>query len=78
MGPALITTAMMSMRFIKDCLQVALGDTMEHSIKVKMHDAIQQAGMVQDTLFQTREELVRLRIENTQLRQELQAQTKFK
>jgi hypothetical protein len=71
MRPDLITTAIINIRFIKDLLEVALHDTLEHTVKIQMNEALKQAGMVHDTLFHTREELLRLRTENAQLHQEL-------
>ena len=57
LGPVLITTAIINIRSIKDFLEVALRYAMEHTDKLQANAALQQAGMVHDTLFDMREEL---------------------
>jgi hypothetical protein len=71
MDAPVITTAITSVRSIKDSLEIALSYTIEHDSRKKIVHSLHQLGMIHDTLFSMRNELARLHVENEQLRQEL-------
>jgi hypothetical protein len=71
MDSILITTAITSVRYVQDSLEIALGYNMEHDSRKKIAHSLNQMGMIHDTLFYVRNELSRLHVENAQLRQEL-------
>jgi hypothetical protein len=71
MDAVLITTAMTSVRSVKDALEIALGSSHEHDSRTKLAHSLHQMGMIHDTLFYIRNELARLHVENAQLRQAL-------
>ena len=71
MDAPLITTAITSIRTVKDALETALGYALEHDSRKKLAHSLHQMGMIHDTLFSLRNELARLHVENAQLRQEL-------
>jgi hypothetical protein len=71
MDSVLITTAMTSVRSVKDALEIALGSGNENDSRNKIAHSLHQMGMIHDTLFYIRNELSRLHVENAQLRQAL-------
>ena len=71
MDSVLITTAMTSVRSVKEVLAIALGSSHEHDSRTKIAHSLHQMGMIHDTLFSLRNELSRLQVENAQLRQAL-------
>ena len=71
MDAALITTAMTSVRSIKESLEIALEYKSEKDRRETIAHFLQQMGMIQETLFHLRHELSRLHVENAQLRQAL-------
>jgi len=71
MNAPLLTTAITSVRSVKDALEIALSSIMEHDSRKKLMHSVHQLGMIHDTLFSIRNELARLHVENEQLRQEL-------
>jgi uncharacterized protein (DUF952 family) len=71
MDSVLITTAITSVRYVKESLEAALGYDIEHGNRKKITHSLNQVSMIHDTLFHVRNELSRLYIENAQLRQEL-------
>ena len=71
MDAPLITTAITSIRTVKDALEIALGYALEHDSRKKIAHSLNQIDMIHDTLFHIRNELSRLQVENEQLRQEL-------
>jgi hypothetical protein len=71
MDSVLITTAMTSVKSVKDALAIALGASNENDSRKKIAHSLHQMGMIHDTLFYIRNELSRLYVENAQLRQAL-------
>jgi hypothetical protein len=71
MDAPVITTAITSIRAVKDSLEIALAYPIEHDNRRKIVHSLHQLGMIHDTLFSMRNELSRLHVENEQLRQEL-------
>jgi hypothetical protein len=71
MDAPLLTTAITSVRSVKDSLEIALSYIVEHDSRNKIIRSLHQLGMIHDTLFSLRNELARLHVENEQLRQEL-------
>jgi hypothetical protein len=71
MDSVLITTAITSVRTVKDSLEIALGYNTENDSRKKIAYSLHQIGVIHDTLFYVRNELSRLHVENEQLRQEL-------
>jgi hypothetical protein len=71
MNAPLLTTAITSVRSVKDALEIALRSIMEQDSRKKLMHSVHQLGMIHDTLFSIRNELARLHVENEQLRQEL-------
>lgn len=71
MHSSLLTTALTSVRDVKDALEVALGYSIENDSRKKITHSLHQMSMILDTLFYVRNELSRLHVENEQLRQEL-------
>jgi hypothetical protein len=76
MDSVLITTAITSIRVVKDSLEAALGYEIENDSRKKITHSLSQMSMIYDTLFHARNELSRLCAENEQLRQELKGQKK--
>jgi hypothetical protein len=59
------------LKFAKDALQVALNYKIENETRTQIADALDRLGSVQDSLFEVREERIRLQNENDCLRKEL-------
>jgi hypothetical protein len=71
MDSVLITTAITTVRSVKDALAIALGSNGAHDSRQKIVHSLDQMDMIHHTLFYLRNELSRLHVENAQLRQEL-------
>ena len=71
MEEPLLTTAITSVRSVKDALEIALSSIREQDSRKKLMHSLHQLGMIHDTLFSLRNELARLHVENARLRQEL-------
>ena len=71
MDSVLITTAITTVRSVKDALEIALGSNGEHDSRQKLTHSLDQMDMIHNTLFYLRNELSRLHVENAQLRQAL-------
>ena len=75
MDAVVITTAITNALFIKNSLQLLLEHKIENDKRNEIHSALRKVDAIHDTLFDTRNELSRLQVENQQLRQELKTLT---
>lgn len=73
MDMTLVAAAYEGLRFAKDALKLALDYKTENESRVQINAALEKLGSAQDSLFQVREELFRLRADNEGLRQALKA-----
>ena len=73
MDIAAIGAAYSGLKFAKDALQMALGYKIEVETRTQISAALEKLGLAQDSLFELREELMRLQGENDRLRVELKA-----
>jgi len=69
-----VGAAYTGLKFAKDALQVALSYKIENETRTQISAALDKLGAAQDSLFELREELLRLQGENDRLRQALKAQ----
>lgn len=75
--PALISATASSLTFVKDALKLSLDHRIETGSRERVQAALEKLGDLQDSLFQVREELFRLQIENDRLRAELKAKDEW-
>jgi len=70
MDIGLFGAAYSGLKFAKDALQLSLDLRVDSESRVQVHAALEKLGVVQDSLFELREELFRLQAENEQLRRD--------